>query len=447
MPARTRCCPAATPQPDWSPGFARHPAGRRPLAAPARPRTRPLRRPHADHHDRRTGDHDDQGPAVRRTRRHQPAGRAPARPSSRWPARTAPTPTGIVRRPRLPRTAARPRSPLGEFTATASGTTSRPATRSSREHHDTTRRICRRPGSDGDRPGRCSAGPRTGTPTTASSCSLLVPGKKMPAVEKDWEHAATTDHLTIARIWRQAPYNIGVATGPSRLLVVDLDLPKHPADLPPDPWRSRGAVTGADVLALVADDAGSPATPATYTVTTPSGGQHLYFRQPVGASTRQQRRAASDGRSTPEAMAATSSAPDQSPTTASTLATTTAAGRSCPAGSPHSTHQPHPYAAAQHRYPQSGHSTPTPWPHSPANSTNSWPRPKATQRHPQRAAFALGQLVGAQLLDQATARDELISAAGRIGLPRAEAERTITSGLTAGAPANPARDPPNHPRS
>jgi hypothetical protein len=49
-----------------------------------------------------------------------------------------------------------------------------------------------------------------------------------------------------------------------------------------------------------------------------------------------------------------------------------------------------------------------------------------------RAAFALGQLVGAHLLDEGTTRDELVSAAGRIGLPRREADRTITSGLTAG---------------
>jgi hypothetical protein len=48
------------------------------------------------------------------------------------------------------------------------------------------------------------------------------------------------------------------------------------------------------------------------------------------------------------------------------------------------------------------------------------------------AAFALGQLVGSQMLDEATAHDELVSAAGRIGLPRTEAERTISSGLTAG---------------
>ena len=50
-----------------------------------------------------------------------------------------------------------------------------------------------------------------------------------------------------------------------------------------------------------------------------------------------------------------------------------------------------------------------------------------------RAAFALGQLVGDVLLDQHIARDELLSAAARIGLRHTEAERTITSGLSAGA--------------
>jgi hypothetical protein len=45
----------------------------------------------------------------------------------------------------------------------------------------------------------------------------LAPGRKVPAVEKDWEAAATTNHLTIAHTWQQAPYNIGVATGPSTL--------------------------------------------------------------------------------------------------------------------------------------------------------------------------------------------------------------------------------------
>jgi hypothetical protein len=49
-----------------------------------------------------------------------------------------------------------------------------------------------------------------------------------------------------------------------------------------------------------------------------------------------------------------------------------------------------------------------------------------------RAAFNLGQLVGGGWLDPHTATVELAAAARDVGLPRAEARRTIVSGLTAG---------------
>jgi len=49
-----------------------------------------------------------------------------------------------------------------------------------------------------------------------------------------------------------------------------------------------------------------------------------------------------------------------------------------------------------------------------------------------RAAFALGRLVGAGLLDQGDVVRELDVAARRCGLGRAETRRTIRSGLTAG---------------
>ena len=41
-----------------------------------------------------------------------------------------------------------------------------------------------------------------------------------------WEQHATTQPLQIERWCATAPYNIGVATGPSDLLVVDCDVPK-----------------------------------------------------------------------------------------------------------------------------------------------------------------------------------------------------------------------------
>ena len=57
-----------------------------------------------------------------------------------------------------------------------------------------------------------------------------------------------------------------------------------------------------------------------------------------------------------------------------------------------------------------------------------------------RAAFALGRLVGAGLLDQGDVVRELDAAARRCGLGRSEIRRTIRSGLTAGrrSPIDPA---------
>jgi len=49
-----------------------------------------------------------------------------------------------------------------------------------------------------------------------------------------------------------------------------------------------------------------------------------------------------------------------------------------------------------------------------------------------RAAFALGRLVGAGLIDEGSVRRELAAAARHAGLGRAETLRTIRSGLTAG---------------
>lgn len=259
----------------------------------------------------------------------------------------------------------------------------------------------------------------------------LAPGRKVPAVEKDWEHAATTNHLVIARTWRHAPYNIGIAAGPSGLLVVDLDQPKTTADLPPEPWRSRGATNGAAVLALTAIDHDA-SIPATYTVATPSGGQHLYYRQPTGHQ-----------------LGNSAGRIGWKIDTRGHGGYIVGAGSITPAGS---------YLASNTTPPQ-----PLPdWITNALNTTvpaTSAPRTAASPRNAgsyalaaltgelenvlaatpgqrndtlNRAAFALGQLVGAQLLDETIVRDELVSAAGRVGLPRAEAERTIASGLAAG---------------
>ncbi|MER5952393.1 bifunctional DNA primase/polymerase [Streptomyces sp. NPDC001893] len=87
------------------------------------------------------------------------------------------------------------------------------------------------------------------------------------------EQRATTDRDLIVSAWTSQPYNIGIATGPSGLLVVDLDVRK--------PEEQEGTPDGVESLLALCERAGQ-ALPATYQVRTPSGGQHLYFTQPDG---------------------------------------------------------------------------------------------------------------------------------------------------------------------
>ncbi|MDG4768508.1 bifunctional DNA primase/polymerase [Solwaraspora sp. WMMD406] len=106
----------------------------------------------------------------------------------------------------------------------------------------------------------------------------LRPNDKRPAVT-DWEHRATTDADRIRRCWTAGNWNVGIACGPSGLVVVDCDTPK-PDTVLPDPWRRPGIRDGGDVLADLADQHDQPYPCDTYTVGTRSGGTHLYYRQP-----------------------------------------------------------------------------------------------------------------------------------------------------------------------
>ncbi|MCO1582033.1 bifunctional DNA primase/polymerase [Crossiella sp. SN42] len=101
-----------------------------------------------------------------------------------------------------------------------------------------------------------------------------------------WEQRATTDPDRIRTCWTAGDWNIGLATGPAGLLVIDLDMPKSPDEVLPDGWNRRGVRTGEDVLALVCERAGQPMPAETRTVATPSGGLHLYFALPKGVQLR-----------------------------------------------------------------------------------------------------------------------------------------------------------------
>jgi hypothetical protein len=98
---------------------------------------------------------------------------------------------------------------------------------------------------------------------------------------RGWEQRNTTDPTVIDRHWTAHPgHNIGLATGPAGLVVVDLDVAKPGKEVPRD-CKRWGAIHGAQMLARLATEAGK-SVPDTFTVATPSGGTHLYFRQPAG---------------------------------------------------------------------------------------------------------------------------------------------------------------------
>jgi len=94
-----------------------------------------------------------------------------------------------------------------------------------------------------------------------------------------WEPRAATDPARIGRAWARTPYNIGVAAGPSGLVVIDLDKPK-PGQVPPPEWALPGITDGADVLAALCERHGQDFPSETFMVRTGRGGLHLYFTAP-----------------------------------------------------------------------------------------------------------------------------------------------------------------------
>ncbi|MFI8079845.1 bifunctional DNA primase/polymerase [Kitasatospora sp. NPDC086009] len=129
----------------------------------------------------------------------------------------------------------------------------------------------------------------------------LAPDAKYPALHSEercprtgpcatghhgWEQRATTDPEVIRRAWEHGSYGIGLACGPSGLVVVDLDTPKHPGDLPPARWAGPGITDGLDVFAALCERHGHPGEYETFTVRTGRGGRHLYFAASAGTTLR-----------------------------------------------------------------------------------------------------------------------------------------------------------------
>lgn len=99
---------------------------------------------------------------------------------------------------------------------------------------------------------------------TAAGESSPRPGDKRPAIT-GWEERATSDRSRIGQAWSSAPYNIGIACGPSNLVVIDFDVPK-PGHKILDEWAGASITSGADVLTVLAEIQEAPAVRATYTV-------------------------------------------------------------------------------------------------------------------------------------------------------------------------------------
>ena len=97
--------------------------------------------------------------------------------------------------------------------------------------------------------------------------------------------AATTNPALIRRWWARAPRaGVGIATGRSGLVVLDLDR----KDKDPQPAAHDVPIpvaTGLEALDALAQAEGQR-WPDTLTIATPSGGRHLYFRAPAGLEVR-----------------------------------------------------------------------------------------------------------------------------------------------------------------
>nr|WP_184956993.1 bifunctional DNA primase/polymerase [Actinoplanes abujensis] len=104
----------------------------------------------------------------------------------------------------------------------------------------------------------------------------LRPGDKRPAIER-WETRATVDPDRIRRCWQTGPYGIGLACGPSGLVVLDFDARKTGQAAPEG---REGYLHGWGVFTDLCADLGHPIPNHTYAVATGRGGLHLYFRHP-----------------------------------------------------------------------------------------------------------------------------------------------------------------------
>jgi hypothetical protein len=253
----------------------------------------------------------------------------------------------------------------------------------------------------------------------------LTAGAKKPPLVREWETRATTDTDRITRCWQAGAWNIGVATGPARLVVIDLDT-----------GHTEAEQDGATTLAELANARGVD-MPETYTVDTPSGGRHLYFTAPAGVHLRNTGRAlgtgidsraeggyvAGPGSLTPAGGYELADDRDPAELPGWLLQALLDRPTATPAGEARSIGKPDAYTETAIRAETERIR------HAPGGQHNA---------ELSRAAYNLGQLVGAGLLPVSLARYELHDAAAALitadcGCTRREITRVIEAGLSKGA--------------
>jgi hypothetical protein len=272
----------------------------------------------------------------------------------------------------------------------------------------------------------------------------LTPGAKKPPVIDRWETRASTNPDQIQRWWRTIPHTIGIATGPSGLVVVDLDTRK-PGQPTPDRWATLGISSGVGVLRMLARQQNTTVT-STYAVTTPSGGWHLYYTAPAGVALRNTHDVIGykiDTRAhggyvvapgCPVPPSGYELIDDRNPVELPGWlhqALTPKPPPALSAGAQTVATNPDGYTSAAVRGEVQRVRTAPPGQHNAVLC---------------RAAYALGQLIGAGLFDHTTARTELSTAASALigadcDCTPTEVARVITAGLAAGA-RNPRRATP-----
>ncbi|MGP9023180.1 bifunctional DNA primase/polymerase (plasmid) [Streptomyces sp. BR1] len=277
----------------------------------------------------------------------------------------------------------------------------------------------------------------------------LLVGDKAP-LWSNWETRATRDPELIERTWSRAPFNIGVACGPSGLIAIDLDVPHEDDALPPAEFAEAGVVDGSTMfVALVDRTPGAEITP-TMTVRTPSGGRHLIYRAPSDLRVRNTARTIGwqidtraaggyvvgigsviDGK--PYVLENGITEPAVLPDWLLTLITTSPTPSKAGAGVSRAE------IDARLRALSSGGTREERWAtgilRSECSDLASMAPHSGRNDRLNKAAYRAGQLVAAGLLDQVVAEEELTAAATAAGLGTEyahEIEKTLGSGMRAG---------------